>query len=284
MDWITNTYHLLNAIFMTNVENLIESTNFMINEIRNIDYMTIATKSFLVYVDVKTRMVKTGNYLYNNFDFIKQLVDSTSYNIKYGTAMYNEYRIEPIDNNWVCVSILLKNDNELFSGDKNIYLENYQHINPYNTSEVSKNDYYNNCVSYFGGMATSIANCDDNVIETMITMKLDDSTFNNSFNKHTDPQIYSTIRSKVSFLTVEYTHPQMKSRIVIDLDTNLYFANNIILSSLFIKRYLEYQVEKYVFDEHYAINLMDNNINMITLTQTDSILLGENSYTVVKNE
>ena len=46
--------------------------------------------------------------------FIKILVDSTSYNIKYGTAMYNEYRIEPIDNNWVCVSILLKNDKTFF--------------------------------------------------------------------------------------------------------------------------------------------------------------------------
>ena len=76
----------------------------------------------------------------------------------------------------------------------------------------------------------------------------------------------------------------MKDRLVIELDKNVYFANNIVLSSLFIKRYLEYQVENYVFDENYTINLMDNNINMITLTQLDSILLGENSYTVIKNE
>ena len=286
MDWISNTYHVLNALLFTNVEYLVQSTNGIINEMREIDYTTIATKIFLVYIDVKTRMSKTGNYLYNNVEFIQNVVDSTSYNIKYGTAMYNKYRIEPIDNNWVCVSILLKNDNNLFSGDTNIYLENYQHIKPHNTSEVSKTDYYNNCVSYFGDMATSIANCDNTVIETMVTMKLDESTFNKSFNtkNETETQIYSNVRSKVSFLTIEYTHPQMKDRLVIELDKNVYFANNIVLSSLFIKRYLEYQVENYVFDENYTINLMDNNINMVTLTQLDSILLGENSYTVIKNE
>ena len=76
----------------------------------------------------------------------------------------------------------------------------------------------------------------------------------------------------------------MPNRIIMGLEKELYFTNNVILSPLFIKRFLEYQPEKFIFDENYTINLMDNNVNMITLTYSQSILLSEDSYKVIKNE
>lgn len=284
MDFISNTYYILNAVLLTNVENLIQNTNLMINELRNIDYTSIVTKLFLMYIDVKTRVSKGGNYLYNNFDVVKNTVDTTSYKLDKVKAIYNEHRIEPFDNNWVCISILLNNNQALFTGNKTIYLENYQHINPHTTPDVSKKDYYNDCISYFGKMATSIAKCDDNVVETMVTMKLDEGVINKSFNKNTENTTYSNTRMKSQFLTIEYTHPKMKDRIVIELDKDLYFTDNIILSPLFIKRYLEYQDKEVIFDENYTVNLMDNNVNMITLSYSQSVLLSENSYKVIKNE
>jgi len=284
MDWISTIYHVLNVTLFTNVEYIVRSTNNVINEIHNIDYTSIATKLFLMYIDVKTGVSKGGNYLYNNFDVIKNTVDTTSYNLDRVKSIYNEHRIEPFDNNWVCISILLNNDQTLFADNKHIYLENYQNINPYTTSDVSKDYYYNNCISYFGKMATSIAKCDDNVVETMVTMKLDDGVFNKSFNKNTENTTYSNTRVKSQFLTIEYTHPKMKDRIIIELDKDIYFTDNIILSSLFIKRYLEYQPEEFIFDEDYTVNLMDNNINMITLSYSQSVLLSDNSYKVIKNE
>lgn len=284
MDWISTIYHVLNVTLFTNVEYIVRSTNNVINEIHNIDYTSIATKLFLMYIDVKTGVSKGGNYLYNNFDVIKNTVDTTSYNLDRVKSIYNEHRIEPFDNNWVCISILLNNDQTLFADNKHIYLENYQNINPYTTSEVSKDYYYNNCISYFGKMATSIAKCDDNVVETMVTMKLDDGVFNKSFNKNTENTTYSNTRVKSQFLTIEYTHPKMKDRIIIELDKDIYFTDNIILSSLFIKRYLEYQPEEFIFDEDYTVNLMDNNVNMITLSYSQSVLLSDNSYKVIKNE
>lgn len=284
MDWISTIYHVLNVTLFTNVEYIVRSTNNVINEIHNIDYTSIATKLFLMYIDVKTGVSKGGNYLYNNFDVIKNTVDTTSYNLDRVKSIYNEHRIEPFDNNWVCISILLNNDQTLFADNKHIYLENYQNINPYTTSEVSKDYYYNNCISYFGKMATSIAKCDDNVVETMVTMKLDDGVFNKSFNKNTENTTYSNTRVKSQFLTIEYTHPKMNDRIIIELDKDIYFTDNIILSSLFIKRYLEYQPEEFIFDEDYTVNLMDNNVNMITLSYSQSVLLSDNSYKVIKNE
>jgi len=284
MDFITNAYAILSAVLFTNVEYLVQSTNMMINEIVNIDYTTFLTKMFLVYVDMKIRMTKAGNYLYNNFDVVKNTVDTSSYKYEQIKAIYNAHRIEPFDKNWVCISVLLKNNENLFTGNKQIYLENYQHIKPHTTPDVSKMEYYNNCLSYFGKMATSIAKSDNNVIETMVTMKLDDGITNNSFNKTTDEPTYSNTRSKASFLTIEYTHPKMETRITMNLDKDLYFTNNVILSALFIKRYLDYQPDEFIFDENYTINLMDNNINMITLTYPQSIMLLEDSYRIIKNE
>ena len=78
MDFITNVYTMLSVILFTNVEYFVQSTNMMINEIRNIDYTTILTNMFLVYVDMKIRMTKVGNYLYNNFDVVKNTVDTSA--------------------------------------------------------------------------------------------------------------------------------------------------------------------------------------------------------------
>ena len=284
MHFITNAYTILSVILFTSVEYLVQSTNMMIIEIQNVDYTTILTKLFLIYVDTKIRVSKCGNYLYNNFDCIKNTVDTTSYNLDKITAVYNNYRIEPFNNNWVCISILLKNDETLFTGNQQIYLEYYQHIKPHTIPDVSNTDYHNNCLSHFGKMATSIAKSDNNVIETMVTMKLDDGTTINSFNKSTDERTYSNTRSKSSFLTVEYTHPKMQNRISMELEQDLFFTNNVILSPLFIKRYLEYQPEEFIFDENYTINLMDDTINMITLTYSQSILLSEDSYTIITND
>ena len=284
MDFVTNAYTILSAVLFTNVEYLVQSTNILINKIINIDYNTFFTKLFLIYVDMKIRVTKVGNYLYNNFDVVKNTVDTSSYNYERIKAMYNSHRIEPFTKNWVCISVLLKNNENLFTGNKEIYLENYQHIKPHSTPDVSKTEYYNNCLCYFGKMATSIAKSDNNVIETMITMKLDDGTTNHSFNKTNEETTYSNIHSKVSFLTIEYTHPKMENRLIMNLEDDLYFTNNVILSALFIKRYLEYQPEEFIFDENYTINLMDNNVNMVTLTYSQSIMLSEDSYTIIKNE
>ena len=76
----------------------------------------------------------------------------------------------------------------------------------------------------------------------------------------------------------------MQNRISMELEQDLFFTNNVILSPLFIKRYLEYQPEKFIFDENYTINLMDDTINMITLTYSQSILLSEDSYTIITND
>lgn len=298
MDWISNTYKILDTILCTNTEYLVKSTNFVIKELEldkidyKIDYTNLQTKLFLFYIDVKTKVDSVCSHLYNNYGFVKTFVDKTNYNIDTIKAVYNNVRIEPLKNNWVCISILLKNDNKLFSGNNEIYLEHYQYIKQHNSADISQKQYYNDCLNYFVNTAKSISSCNNNVVETMITMKLKNQYYNKCFNKSFNKEnsenkaetCYSNTETKVSFLSVEYKHPDMENTIMIDIPQDVLIQGNIILSPLFIKRYLEYQYEYYIFDENYEVDIMDSDVNMISLNYTNSILLLENSYDVIKNE
>ena len=298
MDWISNTYKILDTILCTNTEYLVKSTNFVIKEFEldkidyKIDYTNLQTKLFLFYIDVKTKVDSVCSHLYNNYGFVKTFVDKTNYNIDTIKAVYNNVRIEPLNDNWVCISLLLKNDNKLFSGNNEIYLEHYQYIKQHNSADISQKQYYNDCLNYFVNTAKSISSCNNNVVETMITMKLKNQYYNKCFNKSFNKEnseneaetCYSNTETKVSFLSVEYTHPNMKNKVVMNIPKDVMIQGNIIMSPLFIKRYLEYQYEYYIFDENYKVNIMDNNVNMLSLKYTDSILLSEKSYSVIKNE
>ena len=76
----------------------------------------------------------------------------------------------------------------------------------------------------------------------------------------------------------------MPNKIVINIPKNAYFVNNIILSPLFIKRYLEYQSDEYIFDDKYILKLMDNSIKMLSLKFNEYILIKEKTYEVIRNE
>jgi len=287
MNWITNAYNILSTIMMTNVEYLVQSTTYVLNEFFNIDLNSIATSFFLNYIEIKTKVNKTGLYIYNNNKFIKNMIDKTSYNYQYAVANFNNNRIEPFNTNWVCMSVLLLNDDKHIIGNKHIYIEDYQYIKPHVNEDISRIQHYNNCLHHLIETTQSICKS-DNIEETMVTMKAGDIIFTKTYNKdliiHEDEQLYLNKQSNVSFISIEYTHPNMQSKIILTIPKNTYFVNNIILSSVFIKRYLEYQPERYVFDDKYIVNLMDNNINMFSLKYNEYILIKEKTYEVIKNK
>jgi hypothetical protein len=57
--------------------------------------------------------------------------------------------------------------------------------------------------------------------------------------------------------------------------------NNEILSAAFIKRILDYQPEKYVFDMNYTLKIIDNNVNELVLNSKQYIVLNETNYCVI---
>lgn len=82
------------------------------------------------------------------------------------------------------------------------------------------------------------------------------------------------------FMDISYEHPEMKSNIHIDLNSDLYVKDNQILSSAFVLRYLEYQPEPFVFDYNYKLNLMDDKLNMFELKPGQCIRLKTSKYEI----
>jgi hypothetical protein len=95
-----------------------------------------------------------------------------------------------------------------------------------------------------------------------------------SENKTTIP------RSKFGVLSVEYVHPQMKKPVSLDITKNMCMVGNHLFSPEFVFKCLKYQNEPYLFNLHYKIRIMDNNLNEFELTSQQYIELNEKSYII----
>lgn len=82
------------------------------------------------------------------------------------------------------------------------------------------------------------------------------------------------------FLSIEYSHPIMEDKIPIELDARTYMEGNDILSRQFVRRYLEYQSEPFVFDDNYKLEIMDAKIKMLVLKSDQYVTIGKTGYDI----
>ena len=91
--------------------------------------------------------------------------------------------------------------------------------------------------------------------------------------------------SKVRFISVEYTHPELSGPLYFEMPASYFMVGNHLLSNIFVLRYLNYYIFKFgtniPFDDRYTINVMDNNINQFVLHWSDYCVLEETKYTII---
>jgi hypothetical protein len=87
-------------------------------------------------------------------------------------------------------------------------------------------------------------------------------------------------RSKISFLTVQYTHPKLSEPIDITVPPEFFLVNNQIYSPSFVLRCLQYQPETYYFDANYILQIMGLDTNIFELKYGEYIHVEENSYKI----
>jgi len=93
--------------------------------------------------------------------------------------------------------------------------------------------------------------------------------------------ISNTTISEVSFLSVQYTHPKMKDSILLNLPKSLFLVGNEILGPAFIYRWLLYQSNPFIYDKDYAIHIIDNNVQFVSMKYPQYCLIEENHYYIV---
>ena len=90
-----------------------------------------------------------------------------------------------------------------------------------------------------------------------------------------------SVVSKVKFLDIQYHHPDMSEPLILELSKEYYYIGNQLFSNAFVYRMLLYQPFPFVFDEHYMLELMDNDLEIMTLKSTEYLVLEDTSYCVV---
>ena len=112
----------------------------------------------------------------------------------------------------------------------------------------------------------------------LLIMRSGDKIVSRIFRENNDDYGVDLVKSRKHFLSIEYTHPDMEERVVIELDPAIYLVGNEILSSRFVLRCLQYQSDEYVFDDRYILDIMDSKIRMLTLTAGEYMLIGNTEY------
>lgn len=188
-------------------------------------------------------------YLSNqNVKYIVDYIDEMSEGIYYYFA---NHKIEK-KGNWCAV----------FHNEKNVLTECYMGIHQMDT----------------------ITNCQDK--NDIFILKIDGiyvfRILNENYESPENLQKNAT-KTKKHLCTVQYTHPNMKETITINITDEMYRDNNEILSSTFVLWYLEHQPFYYVFDDNYILKIMDEDINYIELKNTEYIKINLTDYEVLKN-
>lgn len=104
-----------------------------------------------------------------------------------------------------------------------------------------------------------------------------------------EPDYYNwkiPVESKIEFLSISYSHPDMEESISIELSPKYLFCENHILSRTFIAKYLTQLpiYVKYTLDEKYTVDVMDGDLNQIQLGWNDYLIIFSDSYKIQKRK
>lgn len=116
--------------------------------------------------------------------------------------------------------------------------------------------------------------------DTIVVMKFNGAYKVSRATHPVKPQTYDFVKSKVRFLSVEYTVPQSSSSLSLKIPVEMSIQGNELFSHAFVRRLLEYQPESVEFDFNYRLKIMDGEVNEIELNNTQYIVLGESDYEV----
>ena len=277
-NWITDYCLAIQTILLSYFNIFLNGMFYGWTKVCEHDYNQLAIESFMWYNEKVQYIKDKSSHLYTTYPLIKTATDRIVYGFLFTKSKVMNYKIEPLRSNWISTSVLLKSDWIRPIGMNTNFIEIYEFID----TEISSanKEYIDNmfvdCFNKSCKSANSIAKCSDKVLEVMVTMKRGEQYIHSVFNKNeveVEPLEFPLKPSKSTFLSVEYTHPDMSKGVVMELDKNVFFLNNEILSPLFVRRWLEYQPLAFKYDMTYVIKIMDSNIKTMDLTSGQHIFL-----------
>jgi hypothetical protein len=252
-------------------------------------YNTITTHPRVVAVGFSLLMaysscVEKIKDVYNEHPLVKQVTDELLYYAKYAKSLYFKNRIEPKQSPWISTSLSHTNQRT----ESIDFVEHYYMFDdterPITIAERSIAKKYEEVCDASIPMST-----DFDFINEILTILHTSGQYLTYFVSEDKQDKQRHIRlpatpSKVSFLSVEYMHPDMDQSIPLEIDAGYMITNNVLFSPLFVHRCLVYQTAPFHFDLDYTLRIVDSDINIIDIKSNQHILLNEKDYTLVSGD
>lgn len=248
-------------------------------------------KGFFIYTNCLHQSYKLCESIYLYHPVSKVAIDIFYYAAQCVSGYYMDYRVEPYSKNWVSVLVHTRHNHD---DVVNIFYPSIPMRTTQLTEHIEPVYATNNSLLQLSTFAKSIRDVRPVMQTANKTPKFIDAMLFCYYDNHYISKIIKTNipshqidvdtnapRSRVSFLSIKYIHPDQSADIPIDLPRSMFYAGNEILSSAFIKRYLEYNQTDYIMNEEYKIQIMDNMLQTFLLDKTQYILLKERNYTVM---
>jgi hypothetical protein len=282
-----DTVQTPNLAFLTGVVELIRQKCVdVVNNIKQADYQALGMQAFMYYTIAAANVETFALRLYSNYPFVKDAVDKSIYFQKYLTAQLYNAEIEPLRTNWICTSMLLKRDPYRYVGDAYSFIESYEFMNLSSINHETMEPFFIENYKESVDCGNSFVTNHKYVKEILVTMKVGDTYISTMCFGDTPSSLSGEFRLpkqplKYKFLSAEYKHPLMKKSIVLKLSPEIYYENNEILSMGFVKRALEHQMENYIFDDTYILQLLDSDVHSFVLKSNQYVVLEAYTYKIM---
>lgn len=248
----------------------------------NESFWSIAYEGFVLYASTLYKWYGYKENLFQKYPWMRACEQRIEYASKYVFSKLQHCRIEPFSKNWISTSILMKTSNlsyDVLKGSR--YIEN-EYI-PFENNKENITETVLQDLSKRMSESSRILEC--MFVFSEKTSEGEERWMIRSFFPNEGEQEKSkggpfVRKSDVKMLSVEYVHPSMRQSIFLELDKRIYWKHNVILSPLFVRRWLEYQPLPFVFDENYVLKIMDNNIHSMEIFSNQYIVLGDFDYSV----
>jgi hypothetical protein len=257
-----------------------ETMENIFNQIKNIFEFTIdisiqllqTTFVYLIFFgsSVYVHMAAAFKQLCEKYPELNEFVEKCTVAInsfeKNLQKIFANYRFEPEYSPWISI-VWMDGDND-FSED---YFNFSEEIYSENSMRLYYDIWMKECMQ---------KSMDGN--DGIIIMKCGDKTLCNMIEKYDEKNTFEP--SNVKLLAIEYKHPAMNEPVLIQLDRSWFLCGNQLLSQLFVRRYLDYQPSPFYFDGKYTITIIDNNMNITKIDETQYVVIEKDTYRIIENE
>jgi hypothetical protein len=248
----------------------------IVQYLKTADYHAMGLKALIAYSNFVDQSTKFGKRLYKNSSIFRYMVDRAVYTREYVFAYLGRYKIEPFAKNWIYSASLIENKRSIYL--KNRYtFEDFYEITEDPDAAIAEE------LTHTANTLNVLLKEDNSIREFLVSVKNNSLYLHKVINEnYKELNIeFPIVFSNIKFISIEYTHPIMKSSLVINLDKSNYSIGSEILSPTFIKRYLSYQPVNYYFDYDYEVKIIDGDLKQFSLKNGQYVALNQDSYEIV---